>query len=68
MTAADRMRRMRDRRQTRGLREIRLVVPDPRSPAVRRRIAKQFASFNSKSEEDAMQWIESVSEFDNETR
>lgn len=64
MTAAERMKVMRDRRRARGLRELRLVVADPRSRAVRRRVAKQVAGLDRKSEREALQWIESVSEFD----
>ncbi len=62
--AADRMRAMRERRRVRGLRELRLVVPDARSRAVRRRIAKQVAKLDRSRELDAMRWIEAVSEFD----
>jgi antidote-toxin recognition MazE-like antitoxin len=62
--AADRMRAMRERRRARGLRELRLVVPDARSKAVRRRVAKAVASLDRSSEIDAMKWIEAVSEFD----
>lgn len=62
--AADRMRAMRERRRARGLRELRLVVPDARSRAVRRRVAKQVARLNRASELDAMRWIEAVAEFD----
>ena len=44
MTApAERMKMMRQRRRARGLRELRLVVADARSLAVRRRVAKQVA-------------------------
>lgn len=63
-SAADRMRAMRERRRVRGLRELRLVVPDARSKAVRRRVAKQVATLDRSSELDAMRWIEAVSEFD----
>lgn len=62
--AADRMRAMRERRRARGLRELRLVVPDPRSKAVRRRVAKAVAALDRERELDAMRWIEAVSEFD----
>jgi hypothetical protein len=65
---AQRMRLMRERRRRRGLRELRLVVPDPRLQSVRRRVAAQVARLNRDSEEDALRWIEAVSEFDNETR
>ena len=44
-----------------GYREVRLTVPDARSPVVRRRLAKQIAKLASKSEADAMAWIEAVS-------
>ncbi|HJU15744.1 MAG TPA: antitoxin MazE-like protein [Stellaceae bacterium] len=65
MTApAERMRAMRERRRRQGLRELRLVVPDARSEAVRRRIAAQVATLNPDSERDALLWIEAVSEFD----
>lgn len=65
MTApADRMRLMRQRRRARGLRELRLVVADPRSRAVRRRLAKHVAGLGQDSERNALRWIEAVSEFD----
>jgi hypothetical protein len=62
--AADRMKAMRERRRTRGLRELRLIVPDARSKAVRRRIAKEVAGLDQSRELDALGWIEAVSEFD----
>ena len=62
--AADRMKAMRERRHARGLRELRLIVPDARSKQVRRRIAKQVAALDRACELDAMRWIEAVSEFD----
>jgi hypothetical protein len=61
---AERMKAMRQRRRRQGLRELRLVVPDARSPTVRRRIAAQVAKLNPQSERDALLWIEAVSEFD----
>jgi antidote-toxin recognition MazE-like antitoxin len=61
---AERMRRMRDRRRARGLRELRLVVPDARSRSVRRRVAAQVARLSTANEDDALNWIEEVSEFD----
>jgi hypothetical protein len=61
---AERMRMMRARRRGRGLRELRLVVPDARSEAVRRRIATQVAKLHPDSEREALAWIEAVSEFD----
>lgn len=61
---AARMRAMRERRSARGLRELRLVVPDARSRAVRRRVAKQVAALDRSRELDALSWIEAVSVFD----
>ncbi len=61
---AERMKLMRARRRRQGLRELRLVVPDARSEAVRKRIAAQVAKLNPDSERDALLWIEAVSEFD----
>jgi hypothetical protein len=65
--AAERMKMMRQRRRARGLRELRLVVADPRSRAVRRRVAKQVAGLDLDRERDALKWIEAVSEFDADT-
>jgi len=61
--AAERMKMMRQRRRVRGLRELRLVVADARSPAVRRRVAREVARLDPERERDALQWIESVSGF-----
>jgi hypothetical protein len=61
---AERMKMMRARRRRQGLRELRLVVPDARSEAVRSRIAEQVAKLDPDSERDALLWIEGVSEFD----
>jgi hypothetical protein len=61
---AERMKAMRERRRARGLRELRMVVPDARSKAVRRRVAKQVAALDRSRESEAMRWTESVSEFD----
>ena len=56
---------MRARRRADGLREVRLVVPDARSGAVRRRrrVAAAVAALDQAAEQDALAWIESVSEF-----
>jgi hypothetical protein len=61
---AERMKLMRQRRRARGLRELRLVVADPRSRAVRRRVARQVAALDADHERDALNWIEAISEFD----
>ena len=61
---AERMKMMRERRKHRGLRELRLVVPDARSPEVRARIASDVAALPAEMEEEALRWIEAVGEFD----
>ena len=61
---AERMKMMRERRRRRGLRELRLLVPDARSAEVRRRVAAAVGRLNPESERDALRWIEAVSEFD----
>jgi len=58
------MKAMRDRRRSRGLRELRLIVPDARSEVIRRSIAGQVARLDPTDERMAMDWIEDVSEFD----
>lgn len=66
---AERMKAMRERRRRQGLRELRLFVPDARSSAVRRRLERQVARLRRNSEQETLDWIETVSEFDsNETR
>ena len=55
---------MRNRRRALGVREVRLILPDPRSQYVRERLAKQVASLEPGAEEDALRWNEAVSEFD----
>ena len=61
---AERMRQMRERRRKRGLRELRIVVPDSRLASVRRQVAAQVARLIPGSEHEALSWIEAVSEFD----
>ena len=64
MQAAERMKAMRERRRARGLKELRLVVPDARSRTVRRRVARQVAALDRSRELEALKWIEAVAEFD----
>ncbi len=61
---SERMKAMRERRAERGLRELRLVVPDARSATVRRRVAKQVAGLNRSHELQALERIEAVSLLD----
>jgi hypothetical protein len=63
---AERMKAMRARRRMQGFRELRLVVPDARSETIRRRISDEVARLNPADEREALDWIEAVSEFDND--
>ncbi|MGH8306084.1 MAG: antitoxin MazE-like protein [Steroidobacteraceae bacterium] len=58
------MKAMRERRRERGLRELRLIVPDARSKSVRRRVAREVAALDRSRELEALKWIEAVAEFD----
>jgi len=60
---AQRMKNMRDRRRARGLRELRLVLPDARSQSVRRRVANEVSKLDRDREDEVMRWIEAVSVF-----
>jgi hypothetical protein len=55
---------MRASRRMQNSREMRLAVPDARQPSVRRRIAAQVARLGRRSEDDALDWIAAMSEFD----
>jgi hypothetical protein len=48
----------------RGMREVRLRLPDARLEAVRRLVAGEVAALSPGAESEAMDWIEAVSEFD----
>jgi hypothetical protein len=65
---AERMKVMREQRRRRGLRELRLMLPDSRLRSVRRRTAAQVARLAPSNEEDALRWIEAVCEFDEPDR
>nr|WP_264296816.1 hypothetical protein [Mesorhizobium sp. B1-1-8] len=43
---------------------MRLVVPDPRLASVRKRVAAQASRLDRRHEDEALSWIEAVSEFD----
>jgi hypothetical protein len=60
------MKAMRQRQRSRGLRDVRLSVPDARTALVRKRVAKQVAALDRAVEDDALAWIETVSEFDDD--
>jgi hypothetical protein len=61
---AERMKAMRARRRAQQSRELRLILPDARTRAVRQRIARQSMALNEASEAAALAWLESVAEFD----
>lgn len=63
-TAAERMRAMRVRQREKGLRQVRLLVPDTRDEETRARIAAQVRRLSPAAEKDALDWIEQVSVFD----
>jgi hypothetical protein len=58
------MRAVRVQRRRRGLHELRLFVPNPRLRSVRKRVATQIAGLDRRLENEALTWIETVSEFD----
>ena len=60
------MKAMRQRQRSRGLRDVRLSVPDARTALVRKRVAKQVAALDRAVEDDSLAWIETVSEFDDD--
>ncbi|MCY4349504.1 MAG: DUF3018 family protein [Thiotrichales bacterium] len=61
---AERMRAMRQRRRAQGDREVRMILPDARSDGVRAQIADSVARLDRRHESEALQWIETISEFD----
>jgi hypothetical protein len=61
---AERALKVRVRRRAQDLAELRLVLPDSRSAAVRRRVAALVDGLTLAAERDALNWIEAVSEFD----
>ncbi|MEA1652109.1 antitoxin MazE-like protein [Nitrospirillum sp. BR 11164] len=63
---AARVRAFRERRKALGLREVRIFIPNARSTTVQARIAAQAARLDHADEQAAMDWVEAVSEFDNE--
>jgi hypothetical protein len=60
------MKAMRERQRERGLRKLRLVVPDARSKAVRRRVAGAVAALDRSRELEALKWIEAVAKCDDQ--
>ena len=62
---AERKRATPRRRRKRAAGGLHLAIPDSRSPSVRKRIAAQVARLDRVQEDEALRWIEAVSEFDN---
>jgi hypothetical protein len=57
----DKFRRFRARKKAQGLREVRMWVPDVRSPEFQARLKEQMEAINaSQSEREVMDWIEEV--------
>ncbi len=63
-TPAERMRALRLRRRESHLREVRLTLPDARLRQVCDRIADTVFDLDPAAEDEALGWIEAVSEFD----
>lgn len=57
----DKFRRYRERKKAQGLREIRMWVPDVNAPGFQERLDRETRAINaSRSEKEAMDWIEAV--------
>ena len=63
-SARERMQGWRNRQRSAGRREVRMVLPDARLARVRERVAASVASLDPQDEDDALRWIEAVSDFD----
>ena len=61
---AERMRMWRNRQREADRREIRMTLPDARSRRVRDRVSEAVARLDPVAEDDALRWIEEVSDFD----
>ena len=66
-SAKERMRGWRNRQHSAGRREVRMILPDARSASVRERVARSVASLDPHEEDDALTWIEAVSDFDDDS-
>ena len=64
VSAAERMRALRERQRSRAEREIRITVPDARSEVGRARVARSGSRLDPAGEAEALAWIEAVAEFD----
>lgn len=63
-SVAERMKALRARRRSDGLREVRIQAPDVRSAHFRSLVAQQVAALDPADEERALRWIEAVAEFE----
>ena len=66
-SARERMQGWRNRQRSAGRREVRMVLPDARLALVRERVAASVASLDRQDEDDALRWIEAVSDFDDDS-
>lgn len=61
--SAERSRRYRERKRAKGLRLVRVWVPDHRSPEYQARLAKQAAAIaGSPEEREVLDWIEQAAD------
>lgn len=57
----DKFRRYREKKKAQGLRELRMWVPDVNAPGFQERLDREIADINaSRSNREALDWIESV--------
>ena len=57
----DKFRRYRHKKKAQGLREIRMWVPDVNAPGFQERLDREIAAISaSKSNREALDWIEAV--------
>ena len=61
---AERMREFRKRRRESHFREVRMTLPDARLQQVRERIADTVARLDPVAEDEALRWIEAVTDLD----
>lgn len=66
-TARERMQGWRNRQRSAGRREVRIVLPDARLALVHERVAASVANLDPQDEDDALRWIEAVSDFDDDS-
>lgn len=59
--STNKFRRYREKKKAQGLRELRMWVPDVDAPGFQERLDREIAAINaSRSNREALDWIESV--------